>query len=145
MGQPVKSKQVGTPGREHSTLGAGHRAVYSGQKCARRGGRRGPRGLAIFPTSRNLLMRDINVAMIGEGFMGRTHSNAWSQVTKFFKPAARPVMHISCGRREEHPKVFSNHWGWTHSSTNWESTVRLEEVDLVDIVTPNYMHAPVAK
>ena len=61
-------------------------------------------------------MREINVAMIGEGFMGRTHSNAWSQVTKFFKPPVRPVMHTSCGRREEHPKVFSNHWGWTHAS-----------------------------
>ena len=44
-------------------------------------------------------MREINVAMIGEGFMGRTHSNAWSQVTKFFKPPVRPVMHTSCGRQ----------------------------------------------
>ena len=33
-------------------------------------------------------MRDINVALIGQGFMGRTHSNAWGQVTKFFKPPA---------------------------------------------------------
>jgi predicted dehydrogenase len=90
-------------------------------------------------------MRDINVAMIGEGFMGRTHSNAWSQVTKFFKPAAWPVMHTSCGRREEHPKVFSNTWGWTHASSSWENTVKVPEIDLVDIVTPNYMHAPVAK
>ena len=49
-------------------------------------------------TARSLPMREINVAMIGEGFMGRTHSNAWSQVTKFFKPAVRPVMHTSCGR-----------------------------------------------
>ena len=54
-------------------------------------------------------------------------------------------MHTSCGRREEHPKVFSNHWGWIHASTNWENTVKLEEIDLVDIVTPNFMHAPVAK
>ncbi len=89
-------------------------------------------------------MREINVAMIGEGFMGRTHSNAWSQVTKFFKPPVRPVMHTSCGHREEHSKIFSNHWGWTHASTSWEHTVRLPEIDLVDIVTPNFMHAPVA-
>ncbi|MGZ3391070.1 MAG: gfo/Idh/MocA family oxidoreductase, partial [Isosphaeraceae bacterium] len=61
-------------------------------------------------------MREINVAMIGEGFMGRTHSNAWSQVTKFFKPPVRPVMHTSCGHREEHSKIFANHWGWTHAS-----------------------------
>jgi predicted dehydrogenase len=90
-------------------------------------------------------MRDINVAMIGEGFMGRTHSNAWSQVTKFFNPPVRPIMHTSCGRRDEHPKIFSNHWSWNHASSNWENTVRSPEIDLVDIVTPNHMHAPVAK
>ncbi|HMF36007.1 MAG TPA: Gfo/Idh/MocA family oxidoreductase [Isosphaeraceae bacterium] len=89
-------------------------------------------------------MREINVAMIGEGFMGRTHSNAWSQVTKFFKPPVRPVMHTTCGLREEHCKIFSNHWGWIHASTNWENVVGLPEIDLVDIVTPNFMHAPVA-
>jgi predicted dehydrogenase len=90
-------------------------------------------------------MREIKVAMIGEGFMGRAHSNAWGQVTKFFKPAVRPVMHISCGRRDEHPKVFANTWGWAHASSNWEQTVRSPEVDLVDIVTPNDVHAVVAK
>jgi predicted dehydrogenase len=89
-------------------------------------------------------MREIKIAMIGEGFMGRTHSNAWSQVAKFFKPPARPVMHTSCGRREEHPKVFANNWGWEHASTNWQATVKLDEIDLVDVVTPNNLHAPVA-
>jgi predicted dehydrogenase len=90
-------------------------------------------------------MREINVAMIGEGFMGRTHSNAWSQVTKFFEPGARPVMHTSCGRRAEQARAFSNHWGWKNSSLSWEDTVRAPEIELVDIVTPNNMHAPVAR
>ena len=31
-------------------------------------------------------MAKINVALIGQGFMGRSHSNAWGQVAKFFKP-----------------------------------------------------------
>ncbi|MGC8642270.1 MAG: Gfo/Idh/MocA family protein [Isosphaeraceae bacterium] len=90
-------------------------------------------------------MREIKVVLIGEGFMGRTHSNAWSQVTKFFKPSVLPVMHTSFGQPEEHPEAFCKHWGWHHASTNWESTVKSPEIDLVDIVTPNFMHAPVAK
>jgi predicted dehydrogenase len=89
-------------------------------------------------------MRNINIAMIGEGFMGRAHSNAWSQVAKFFKPPVRPVMHTCCGRKEEKNKQFANHWGWAHGSGNWESVIRNEEIDLVDVVTPNNMHAPVA-
>ena len=61
-------------------------------------------------------MREIKVAMIGEGFMGRTHSNAWSQVTKFFKPPVLPVMHTSFGQKEENPEAFCKHWGWQHAS-----------------------------
>jgi predicted dehydrogenase len=89
-------------------------------------------------------MSEINVALIGEGFMGRTHSNAWAQVTKFFEPSIRPVMHTSCGRRVDHARVFSNNWGWLHASTSWESTVKSSEIDLVDVVTPNFLHAKIA-
>lgn len=89
-------------------------------------------------------MKDVKIALIGEGFMGRAHSNAWSQVTRFFKPPAWPVMHTSVGRREEHPKTFANAWGWQHASGNWRNVVQSDEIDLVDIVTPNNMHAEMA-
>ena len=89
-------------------------------------------------------MRDVNIALIGEGFMGRTHSNAWSQVPRFFKPAARPVMHTACARRAESIKAFAETWGWRNSSTDWQGVVNSPEIDLVDIGTPNKMHAPMA-
>jgi len=88
--------------------------------------------------------KTLNVAMIGQGFMGRTHSNGWSQVRKFFKPPREVVMHTVFGQPEEKPKSFARRWGWQKVSTDWKALVKDEEVDLVDIVTPNYMHAPVA-
>src|SRR4051812_4793727 len=90
-------------------------------------------------------MRDVNIAMLGEGFMGRTHSNAWAQIPKFFKPPVRPVMHTSCGRREEPSKAFAAQWGWQRSSSDWKEVLRLPEIELVDIVTPNQMHAEMAR
>lgn len=90
-------------------------------------------------------MATINVALIGQGFMGRTHSNAWGQVAKFFKPPIKPVMHTSYGQPEEHPQAFADNWGWQHASTDWEATVRSPEIGLVDVATPNFMHAPVAR
>jgi predicted dehydrogenase len=90
-------------------------------------------------------MSKINVALIGQGFMGRSHSNAWGQVAKFFKPPLTPVMHTLFGQKEENPEVFANNWGWQHASTDWEQTVRSPEIGLVDVATPNFMHAPVAK
>jgi predicted dehydrogenase len=87
----------------------------------------------------------INVALIGQGFMGRTHSNAWGQVSKFFKVPVKPVMHTVFGQAAENPQAYADRWGWQNASTNWEATVASPDIDLVDVVTPNFMHAPVAK
>jgi predicted dehydrogenase len=90
-------------------------------------------------------METVNVALIGQGFMGRSHSNAWGQVAKFFRPPIRPVMHTLFGQEEEDPRAFADNWGWQNASTDWQKTVNSPEIGLVDVVTPNYMHAPVAK
>ena len=90
-------------------------------------------------------MASINVALIGQGFMGRSHSNAWGQVAKFFKPPLTPVMHTVFGQPEENPQAFADNWGWKNAATDWETVVKSPEIGLVDVVTPNYMHAPVAK
>lgn len=90
-------------------------------------------------------MPTINVALIGQGFMGRTHSNAWGQVAKFFRPPLTPVMHTIFGQPEENPAAFAANWGWKNASTDWEQLVRSPEIGLVDVATPNFMHSPVAK
>jgi predicted dehydrogenase len=87
----------------------------------------------------------LNVALIGQGFMGRSHSNAWGQVAKFFQPPFTPIMHTVFGQAEENPSAFAANWGWKNSTTDWQQLVRSPEIGLVDIVTPNYMHAPVAE
>ena len=85
--------------------------------------------------------KTVNVALIGQGFMGRTHSNAYLKVAKFFTDLpAVPVMHTSFGMKNENCTAFTSRWGWQHCSTDWEKTVRSEEIGLVDLVTPNYMH-----
>ncbi len=89
--------------------------------------------------------KSINVALIGQGFMGRTHSNAWGQVKRFFTPPVAPVMHTVVGRSEGKSKAFAANWGWQDFSTDWKALVKSDAIDLVDVVTPNFMHAPVAK
>jgi len=89
-------------------------------------------------------MQTINVALIGQGFMGRSHSNAWGQVAKFFQPPIQPVMHTVFGQPEEDPKAFAENWGWRNASNDWQAVIQSPEIGLVDVVTPNYMHAPVA-
>ncbi|MBN1590534.1 MAG: Gfo/Idh/MocA family oxidoreductase [Pirellulales bacterium] len=85
-------------------------------------------------------MQRLNVALIGQGFMGRTHSNAWGQVNKFFSPPIRPTMHTVFGQEAENPQAFADNWGWQNAATDWQRVVDSPEIDLVDIVTPNFMH-----
>jgi len=86
-------------------------------------------------------MKKINVAMVGVGFMGRSHSNAWGQVGKFFDPPLQPVMHTVFGQEAENPQAFADNWGWQNVSTNWKEVVTNPEIDLIDLVTPNFVHA----
>ncbi len=82
-----------------------------------------------------------NVALIGTKFMGRAHSNAFLKVAKFFQPPVQPVMHTVAARNKKELKAFASRWGWQNSTTDWKAAVSDAEIDLVDVVTPNNVHA----
>lgn len=82
-----------------------------------------------------------NIALVGTKFMGRAHSNAYLKVDKFFDLPVAPVMHSVTARNEEELKAFADRWGWKSSSTDWKAAVSNPEIDLVDVVTPNNVHA----
>ena len=86
-------------------------------------------------------MSEINVALLGSKFMGRAHSNAWLNVGKFFEVDPLAVMHTVVGRNAADLEAFATSWGWAHASTDWRATVASDEIDLVDIGTPNNVHA----
>ena len=83
---------------------------------------------------------DLNVGLIGSKFMGRTHSNAYLKVDKFFELPRNPVMHTIAARDAEATQAFANRWGWQHASTDWRAMVEDEAIDLVDVGTPNHLH-----
>ena len=81
------------------------------------------------------------VALIGQKFMGRAHSNAWSQVSKFFDLELQPMLHTVAARDASGLEAFAEKWGWRRSTTDWRSIARDAEVQLVDVSTPNDVHA----
>lgn len=82
-----------------------------------------------------------NVALIGQKFMGRAHSNAWGKANQFFNLPIRPVLHTIAGKDLISLAPFADRWGWQNYSTTWKDVVRASDVNLVDVSTPNYMHA----
>jgi predicted dehydrogenase len=89
-------------------------------------------------------MKKLNIAMIGYRFMGKAHSNAWRQVSRFFEPALEPVMKVVCGRNEEEVKKAAETYGWQEYATSWEEVVARNDIDVVDICTPGDSHSPIA-
>ena len=83
----------------------------------------------------------VNVALLGTKFMGRAHSNAWLNVGKFFDVDPLPSMHTVVGRNTDELASFAERWGWQHHSTDWSGVVTSEEIGLVDVGTPNNVHA----
>ena len=83
----------------------------------------------------------INVCLVGQKFMGRTHSNAYMKVGKFFDLPVIPVMHTVVGRNREELNAFKEQWGWQNASTDWKQAVAMPEIGLVDVGTPNDVHA----
>jgi predicted dehydrogenase len=83
----------------------------------------------------------VNVCLIGHKFMGRTHSNAYLKVHKFFTDLpVEPVMHTICGRNMDELKEFAARWGWKNTSGDWKAAVNNPEIQLVDVGTPNNAH-----
>src|SRR3954463_13975974 len=86
----------------------------------------------------------VNVCLVGQKFMGRTHSNAYAQVGKFFDVPVLPVMHTIVGRDQRELEEFRGRWGWQNASADWERAVKDPEIGLVDIGTPNHLHKDMA-
>jgi predicted dehydrogenase len=85
--------------------------------------------------------KPIQVGLIGTKFMGRAHSNALAQVAHFFDLPREPVMQIAVGRNAKELAAFAARWGWRQITTRWQDLVEDEEIGLVDVATPNDVHA----
>jgi predicted dehydrogenase len=90
------------------------------------------------------MAKPLNVGVIGYGFMGRAHSNAYCQVNHFFDLQYRPVLKAVCARSADKAKAFAGQWGYESVETDWRKLVERKDIDLIDICTPNNTHAEIA-
>lgn len=90
------------------------------------------------------MARTLNIGMIGYKFMGRVHSNAWLKVDKFFDVKARPILKVICGRDKAGVANMAYRFGWQSFVTDWHEVVEDATIDVVDINTPNNLHAEIA-
>jgi predicted dehydrogenase len=90
------------------------------------------------------MTKPLNIGMIGYGFMGRTHSNAYRKVTNFFDVPYNPVLQVICGLDDKEAKAFADRWGFQSHTTDWRKVIDDKKIDIVDICVPNNYHAEIA-
>ncbi|MFV1966195.1 MAG: Gfo/Idh/MocA family protein [Pirellulaceae bacterium] len=88
------------------------------------------------------MTKPLNIGVLGCGFMGRAHSNAWLQVNHFFEREHQPVLKACYGREEDKAKLdeFAARWSYESIETDWRKVVERDDIDVVDICVPNFMH-----
>ncbi len=89
--------------------------------------------------------KEIRIGLIGTGLMGRTHSNGYNRIQNFFPELEyKPVLKAVCSRNEEKVRQFADQWGYESIETDWRAIIARDDIDAVDICTPNDMHAEIA-
>ncbi len=88
------------------------------------------------------MAKELRIGMLGCGFMGRAHSNAWLQVSHFFEREHKPVLKACYAREQDRDKLekFARAWGYESIETDWRKVVERDDIDLVDVCVPNHMH-----
>ena len=88
--------------------------------------------------------KNLNIGIVGYGFMGRTHANAYHNAAKFFDTPLVPVLKAACGRDATKLKAYADNWGFESTETDWRKLIKRADIDAIDIVTPNDSHAEIA-
>lgn len=85
--------------------------------------------------------RPIRIGMVGSGFMAQLHSAAYHMLPIVYRDSVPPLelVRIACGSRVHQA---ARHYGWREASDEWRTVTEADDIDLVDIVTPNHTHAP---
>jgi predicted dehydrogenase len=85
----------------------------------------------------------LGVAVIGYAFMGKAHSNAWRNVASFFDVPAFEQK-VLVGRDAAQVAEAAEKYGWAESATDWRAVIARDDIHIVDICAPGWMHAEIA-
>ena len=89
--------------------------------------------------------KTLRIGLIGIGFMGRTHSNGYNRIRNFFPELQyQPVLKAVCSRTADKVKAFAAQWGYESFETDWKKLIARDDIDAIDICTPNDSHAEIA-
>ncbi|PKG25271.1 Gfo/Idh/MocA family protein [Niallia nealsonii] len=90
--------------------------------------------------------KKVNIGMVGAGWMCTAHVNAYTNAFRLYgEKIGEPVFKIIMDVNEHASKETAKKFGFEKWTTDWMDIIHSDEVDIVDIVTPNVFHYEIAK
>lgn len=84
------------------------------------------------------------IGLIGAGFMGKCHANAFRTVAGLFDLPVEPELHLLADVDEATARRSADALGFPRSTGDWRELAGDPEVDIVAITAPNALHAEMA-
>ena len=90
-------------------------------------------------------MRELRIGLIGSGFMGQAHADAFRRAALFYRDLpARPLLAMIAERDASLAALAAERLGFARSTGDWRTLVNDPAIDLVDITSPNNLHHDMA-
>jgi predicted dehydrogenase len=88
---------------------------------------------------------EIGVAMIGSGLMAKSHTMGYRNVEAVYGTTPfRPRFAVLADAKEDLARLGAESLGYERWTVDWREAVTDSCVDVVDIVTPNFLHKEIA-
>ena len=89
-------------------------------------------------------MSELKIGLIGSGFMGQAHADAFRRAALLYPNLPRPVLAMLADRDEPTAARAAARFGFARSTGNWRRLVEDPDIDVVDITSPNNLHHEMA-
>ena len=86
----------------------------------------------------------IGIGLIGAGFMGKCHANAFRSVAGLFDLRVEPELRVLADVDEATARRSADALGFPRSTGDWRELTGDPEVGIVAITAPNALHAEIA-
>lgn len=100
--------------------------------------------MTIDPAAGPAPARPIRVGVVGFGWMGQVHSRAYSRVRQYY-PDSPPVEFVAVADNatDERLRAAVDAYGFADVHTDWRELVARDDIDLVSVTGPNFVHRDV--
>ena len=86
--------------------------------------------------------KHLNIGLIGSGFMGQAHADAYRRAGALYRDLpATPRLFMLADANDALAQSAASRLGFDKSTGDWRKLVADPDVDVVDITSPNLMHA----